>query len=144
MSENNRPFEARIAIPRLSIRAKYTSSGVLLIIPASGSGDFDAVLDGVIADVKGQISTSEKNGKTYLHVDSLAMELNVKKVRMHIAKVFKNNRILTEATNLFLRENGIEVLKAMQPQLQKKLSVEFSGIANQLLKHVPREAFLID
>lgn len=171
LSEGNRPFEARVAIPRLAIRAKYTSSGVLLIIPASGSGDFDAVLDGVVADVKGQVSTQEKNDKTYLHVDSLAMELNVKKVRMHIAKVFKNNRILSElpriyleiplnlpfnqinlislnftaeATNLFLRENGIEVLRAMQPQLQKKLSAEFAGIANQLLKHVPRESFLID
>lgn len=49
-----------------------------------------------------------------------------------------------EATNLFLRENGIEVLRAMQPQLQKKLSAEFAGIANQLLKHVPRESFLVD
>lgn len=49
-----------------------------------------------------------------------------------------------EATNLFLRENGIEVLRAMQPQLQKKLSAEFASIANQLLKHVPRESFLID
>lgn len=96
LSENNRPFEARIAIPRLTIRAKYTSSGVLLIIPASGSGDFDGVLDGVIADIKGQVSTADRDGKTYLHVDSLAMELNVKKVRMHIAKVFKNSRILSE------------------------------------------------
>lgn len=96
LSDGNRPFEARVAIPRLVIRAKYTSSGVLLIIPASGSGDFDAVLDGVVADLKGQVSTKEKNDKTYLHVDSLAMELNVKKVRMHIAKVFKNNRILSE------------------------------------------------
>lgn len=171
LSENNRPFEARVAIPRLTIRAKYTSSGVLIIIPASGSGDFDAVLDGVVADLKGQVSTADRDEKTYLHVDSLALELNVKKVRMHIAKVFKNNRILSkysnpmhenwigtninsaiiyfcriaaEATNLFLRENGIEVLKAMQPQLQKKLSSEFQGIANQLLKHVPREAFLVD
>lgn len=108
MSENNRPFEARVAIPRLSIRAKYTSSGVLLIIPASGSGDFDAVLDGVVADVKGQVSTTDKNEKTYLHVDSLAMELNVKKVRMHIAKVFKNNRILSKlrlSIGICLHEN---------------------------------------
>lgn len=52
--------------------------------------------------------------------------------------------ITAEATNLFLRENGSEVLRAMQPQLQKKLSLEFAGIANQLLKHVPREAFLVD
>lgn len=63
---------------------------------------------------------------------------------MGITNVFGNNRILSEATNLFLRENGHEVLKAMQPQLQKKLSVEFSGIANQLLKHVPIEKFLVD
>ena len=49
-----------------------------------------------------------------------------------------------EATNLFLKENGHEILKAMQPQLQKKLSSEFSGIANQLLKHVPREKFIIE
>lgn len=96
LSESNRPFEARVAIPRLTIRAKYTSSGVLLIIPASGSGDFDAVLDGVIADLKGQVSTADRSDKTYLHVDSLALELNVKKVRMHIAKVFKNNRILSK------------------------------------------------
>lgn len=100
-----------------------------------------------------------------MHVDTLTLNLNVKKVRMHIAKVFKNNRILSktyiklsymewfltkmilllaEATNLFLRENGLEVLKAMQPQLQKKLSVKFASIANQLLLHVPTEHFLIN
>lgn len=109
LSENDRPFEARVAIPRLSIRAKYTSSGVLLIIPASGSGDFDAVLDGVVADIKGQVSTAERDGKTFLHVDSLAMELNVKKVRMHIAKVFKNNRILSKYLNL-IYETEPEIL----------------------------------
>lgn len=43
LSENNKPFEARIFIPRLTIQAKYTSSGVLIIIPASGGGEFHAV-----------------------------------------------------------------------------------------------------
>lgn len=47
-----------------------------------------------------------------------------------------------DATNLFLRENGNEILKAMLPQLQKKLSQEFSKIGNSLLKHVPTEDFL--
>lgn len=49
-----------------------------------------------------------------------------------------------DATNLFLRENGQEILKAMLPQLQKKLSQEFSKIGNALLKHVPTEDFLRD
>lgn len=168
LSTGDKPFEAKITIPRLTIQARYTSSGVLLIIPASGAGDFDAVLDGVIAEVKGQTSSTQKGGNTYLHVDSLVMDLNVKKVRMHIARVFKNNRILSkfpskwmltlkrlsliinytlhftaEATNLFLKENGLEVLRAMQPQLQKKLAVEFAGIANQLLEYVPVESFIV-
>lgn len=47
-----------------------------------------------------------------------------------------------DATNLFLRENGKEILQAMLPQLQKKLSQEFSKIGNALLKHVPIEDFL--
>lgn len=164
LSKNGAPFEATITIPRLLIRAKYTSSGVLLIIPASGQGDFDATLDGVLVDLKGTVSNEIKSSGTYMHVESLVLNLNVKKVRMNIAKVFKNNRILSkifftnfydwtinltklflaEATNLFLRENGLEVLKAMQPQLQKKLSVKFTNIANQLLRHVPVEHFLID
>lgn len=49
-----------------------------------------------------------------------------------------------DATNLFLKENGHEILKAMTPQLQKKLSSEFTGIANTLLKNVPRNYFIVD
>lgn len=96
LAEDDKPFEAKVFIPRLTIQARYTSSGVLLIIPASGAGDFDAVLEGITAEVKGQMSTNEKPTGTHLHVDSLIMDLNVKKVRMHIARVFKNNRILSE------------------------------------------------
>lgn len=43
MSEGTKPFETVITIPKLVIKAKYTSSGVLIIIPASGGGDFNAV-----------------------------------------------------------------------------------------------------
>lgn len=50
---------------------------------------------------------------------------------------------LGEATNIFLRDNGQEVLKAMDPQLKRKLSVLFSEIVNQLLRHVPIETFLV-
>ncbi|XP_055606960.1 uncharacterized protein LOC129757021 [Uranotaenia lowii] len=142
--EGDKPFEARLTIPKLIIHAKYTSSGVLIIIPASGSGDFDAVFDGVSADVKGRVSFTEKPGGTYMRVESLDLNLAIKKPRLSVSKIFNNNRILTEATNLFLKENGNEVLRALQPQLQKKLSAEFSGISNQLMENVPIHYFLID
>lgn len=43
LAEGKEPFEAIITIPKLSIKARYTSSGVLIIIPASGGGEFSAV-----------------------------------------------------------------------------------------------------
>ncbi|EAT34432.1 AAEL013327-PA [Aedes aegypti] len=144
LSEGNEPFEARLTIPKLLIHAKYTSSGVLIIIPASGAGDFDAVFDGVIANVRGRVSFSEKPTGTHMRVENLDLNLAIKKPRLSVSKIFNNNRILTEATNLFLKENGGEVLKALQPQLQKKLSAEFAGISNQLLDNVPLNNFIID
>lgn len=127
----------------LILDAHYSSSGVLIILPASGNGTFHARFDDVTAVVKGTVSTRVKDGKTYLNVDNLDVVLDVKKVRMGVHKIFNNNRILTEATNLFLRENGQEVLKVMEPQLKRKLSVLFAGIVNQLLRHVPVEVFLL-
>jgi len=178
------------------------SSGILIILPASGNGTFHARFGDARALVRGTVSTKSREGKTYLNVDNLDVVLVVKDVQMRVSKVFNNNRILSkriiyytylrdtknnilnskfssnsrygqviiyylqeninfminlfsrscwfdllifaaEATNLFLRENGQEVLKIMEPQLKKKLSLLFAGIVNQLLRHVPVESFLI-
>ncbi|XP_068153327.1 protein takeout [Drosophila tropicalis] len=144
LSENNEPFKARIIMPKLKIEAKYTSSGVLLIIPASGGGDFHATFEGVSADLTGKTSVREVKGAKYLHIDSLGLVLDVKDVKMSISRAFNNNRILLEATNLFLSENSQVVLEAMQAQLQKKLASEFGKLANQLLKNVPIEQFYVN
>jgi hypothetical protein len=44
LSNGNEPFEAHIRIPELKINARYTSSGVLIILPASGQGNFHSTL----------------------------------------------------------------------------------------------------
>ncbi|XP_020710575.1 protein takeout [Athalia rosae] len=135
-------FQALIEIPALILDAHYSSSGILIILPASGNGTFHGRFDGVRAVVTGAVSTSDRNGGTYMHVDRLNIELAVRVVNLQVFKIFNNNRILTEAINLFLRENGQEVLKAMEPQLKKELSVLFSAIVNQLLLNVPVQSFL--
>ncbi|XP_049771549.1 circadian clock-controlled protein daywake [Schistocerca cancellata] len=143
LGKNGAPFESRIRIPQLRINARYTSSGVLIILPASGNGTFQSTLGDIVAVVRGKVSTPTRDGRQYLHVDTLDVDLSIKTVRMAVKKVFNNNRILTEATNLFLRENGHEVLNAMMPQLRTKLAGVFMSIANQLLKHVPTDVFLL-
>lgn len=115
MADGDKPFEGVVTIPKLIIKAKYTSSGVLIIIPASGGGEFHAVMgnkkfrkikkivytlkfiiEGVTADIKGKISTFNKNDIQYLRVDSLFLDLSVKTPKLRVAKIFNNNKILSK------------------------------------------------
>ncbi|KAF2899003.1 hypothetical protein ILUMI_07170 [Ignelater luminosus] len=143
LSEDGKPFEAVINIPELRISARYKSSGVLIILPASGNGTFHANFGDITTIVRGQVSNNYTDGLKYLHVDTLNVDLTVKHVRLGVTNVFRNSPILTEAINLFLRENGHEVFKIMSPQLKKKLSGLFQTISNQLLSHVPVQMFLL-
>lgn len=55
LSENNKPFEARIFIPQLKIFSRYESSGMLFILPASGNGTFNGQLGKNKAILKTQL-----------------------------------------------------------------------------------------
>ncbi|KAE8744708.1 hypothetical protein FOCC_FOCC008616 [Frankliniella occidentalis] len=145
MSEKGAPFDLQIRIPQLRINADYTSSGVLIIIPASGKGSFHAALAGVTAVLRGTTSTARgAGGRDFLRVDKLNVDLKIRDVNMGIKRAFNNNAILTEATNLFLRSNGHEVLEAMMPQLRLKLAEVFMSIANKLLAKVPVQYLVRD
>ncbi|XP_019867003.1 uncharacterized protein LOC109595994 [Aethina tumida] len=143
LSEDGKPFEAKINIPLLSINSRYTSSGVLIILPASGNGTFNGQFDDLSAYVKGKVSVHTKDNLEYLHVDALNVDVTVRNARMAVKNIYKNNKILTQAINLFLRDNGMEVFKVMLPQLRKKLSGLFMSISNQLLTHVPLHTFYV-
>lgn len=80
----------------LFIRFNFCSSGVLIILPASGNGTFHARFGDATALVKGTVSTKSRDGKTYLNVDNLDVILGVKDVQMRVSKIFKNNRILSK------------------------------------------------
>lgn len=96
MSEKGAPFDLQIRLPSLRISADYTSSGVLIIIPASGKGSFSALLGGVNAVVRGTVSTAPRDGKDYMRVEKLNVDLKIKDVNMGIKRAFNNNAILSE------------------------------------------------
>ncbi|XP_050500592.1 uncharacterized protein LOC126880624 [Diabrotica virgifera virgifera] len=143
LATETQPFEARIHIPFLKINSRYESSGVLIILPASGNGTFNGLLEDVLATVRGTSSINERDGSKYLHIDTLKVELDVKNLGLEVKNIFKNNVVLTQAINLFLRENGKEVFHIMLPQLKQKLGVLFMDIANALLSHVPVTTFYV-
>ncbi|KAG8235711.1 hypothetical protein J437_LFUL015815 [Ladona fulva] len=89
-------FTAHIHFPNLRIHARYTSSGVLIILPASGTGSFHADFGDVDADMNGKVISETRDGKVYLKVVSLEIDINIKRVRMQVKKIFNNNRILSD------------------------------------------------
>ncbi|CAH1176096.1 unnamed protein product [Phaedon cochleariae] len=143
LSTEKSPFETKIKIPQLKIHSRYESSGVLIILPASGNGTFDGKLDDILATVKGTVKIQEKDNKKYLHVETLTVNLLVKDIHLEVKNIYNNNIILTQAINLFLRQNGMEVFNVMLPQLKLKLSKLFMDIANSLLSHVSLDTFYV-
>ncbi|PSN50118.1 hypothetical protein C0J52_04723 [Blattella germanica] len=100
------------------MNASYTCSGVLIGVPAIGRGDFYSTFGDILGTVRGTISSKQRDGQNFLQLDP-------------------------EATNMFLRHNGHEVLRAIKPQLRLQLSEVFLEISNQLLSHVPIDMFLL-
>jgi len=90
------PFELQIKIPNLRIASTYTSSGVLIIIPASGAGSFHATLGGVGCTIRGTASSQQRGGEKYLNVEKLNVDLKIKDVNMGIKRAFNNNPILSK------------------------------------------------
>ncbi|RZF35183.1 hypothetical protein LSTR_LSTR012621 [Laodelphax striatellus] len=142
LSKNGSPVEAKVHFPKMKIDAKYTSSGVLIILPASGNGTFHADFTDVYALVRVAVSHFERDNLNWYNADKMEIDLKITQAHMAVKNIFNNNRILNEAINLFLRENGEEVIRIMMPQLRTKLAGVFKKIANQLLKHVNLETFL--
>jgi Haemolymph juvenile hormone binding protein (JHBP). len=48
-----------------------------------------------------------------------------------------------EATNLFLKENGQEVLKVMMPQLKVKIANQIKKVVNHVLQNVAAKELLV-
>lgn len=60
---------------------------------------FISILDGVTADVKGRVSFNEKPTGTHMRVETLDLNLAIKKPRLSVSKIFNNNRILSTESN---------------------------------------------
>ncbi|KAG5880988.1 hypothetical protein JTB14_017998 [Gonioctena quinquepunctata] len=143
LGTDDQPFETKIKIPLLKIHSRYESSGVLIILPASGNGTFNGQLEDILATVKGNASIQIKDKTKYLHVDTLTVDLVLKDLGLEVKDIYRNNMILTQAINLFLRTSGMEVFNVMLPQLQLKLAGLFMNISNTLLSHIPVDTFYV-
>jgi hypothetical protein len=88
------------------------------------------LLGDIIATVRGTISSQQRDGHEYMHVDALNIDLNIKTVRMLVKKVFNNNRILSEYTT-----EPTDALAPLGPVSQLLLNTAEVALKAHVLAH---------
>ncbi|CAA9998700.1 unnamed protein product [Nesidiocoris tenuis] len=137
-------FQLSFFIPRIQVRAKYRSSGVLIMVQASGGGDYWGKYEGVKAKVYIRASKQDIDGSTYLALEDLKMDFSVHDIQMGIENVHNNNAVIEAALNLFINSHSQELLKEMKPSIKKKLISTMHSFVDNLFARIPYNLWIIE
>lgn len=137
-------FQLTLFGPHITTRARYRSSGVLLLVRASGGGDYWGEYDGVKAKVYFRGEPYKRNGKTYLKLRQLKLDFSVKDIQMGVENLQNSNTVLQAALNLFINTNAQELLKEMKPELKRDLGEKMSRFLEHILEKIPYEDWIVD
>ncbi|RVE46851.1 hypothetical protein evm_008496 [Chilo suppressalis] len=137
-------FQLTMFGPHISARARYRSSGVLLLVRASGGGDYWGEYDGVKAKVYFRGVPYDRDGRTYLKLQQLKLDFSVRDIQMGVENLHNSNAVLQAALNLFINSNAQELLKEMKPQLKQDLASKMSRFLERILQHIPYDEWIVD
>ncbi|KAH8242901.1 hypothetical protein KR032_003010 [Drosophila birchii] len=149
-------FQLTCEIPRIRVKAQYRSTGVLILVKASGAGDYWGEYEGVKAKIYFKAVANEAaDGRTYLTTDSVKMDFNVKEIQMGVDNIANGNSVIkhfrnfsitypsTEAAlNLFINSNSQELLKEMKPALRTKLTLVIRNFMDRIFAKIPLDEWI--
>ncbi|KAI5693723.1 hypothetical protein M8J75_004465 [Diaphorina citri] len=138
-------FQFTFYVPKISVRGHYRSSGVLIMVPATGGGEYWGEYEDCKAKVYLKASEyTRSDGKRYLRTEDLKMDFTVKNLKMGIEKVHNGNQILEAALNLFINSNAQELLKEMKPDIKKKLLAQMRiFLDDHLFAMIPYDEWIV-
>ncbi|XP_017845633.1 protein takeout [Drosophila busckii] len=136
-------FQLTCEIPRIRVKAQYRSTGVLILVKASGAGDYWGEYEGVKAKIyfKANANTGA-DGRTYLTTDAVKMDFNVKDIQMGVDNIANGNSVIQAALNLFINSNSQELLKEMKPALRTKLTLVIRNFMDRIFAKIPLEEWI--
>jgi hypothetical protein len=135
-------FQFTMYIPKISARASYESSGVLILVQASGGGEYWGEYEGIKCKVYIRASPHRVGDRAFLALQQIKMDFSVKHIRMGVENVHNGNSVIQAALNLFINTNAQELLKEMKPDLKKKLIVLMRNFVENLFANIPYDSWL--
>uniref|UniRef100_A0A023F804 Putative odorant binding protein n=1 Tax=Triatoma infestans TaxID=30076 RepID=A0A023F804_TRIIF len=131
-------------IPKISVRAHYRSSGVLILVQASGGGDYWGKYEGVRAKTYLRASKQIVDGITFLQLEDLKMDFSVRELQMGIENIHNGNAVIEAAMNLFINSHSQELLKEMKPSIKTKLLANMRQFVDNLFQRIPYDYWIIE
>lgn len=143
LHNDEEPLRLRFHLPELTIKSRFLGSGQIVFFTISASGDFKGNFENLTANISGYLSSNTQNNLTYLHVNELIIGLEIDRFTMGVDNVDGIASLGASSINKYLKNSGRKILDAITPQLQQDLSIQLRKMANQILVHVPVEAFYV-
>nr|CAD7456210.1 unnamed protein product [Timema tahoe] len=147
---NSYQFQLSFYIPKISARAHYQSSGVLLVMQAS---------EGVKAKIYFRATPQMYKGRKYLVTEEIKMDFGVKDINMGIENLHSGNTVIRKivcsggniggitheaALNLFINSNAQELLKEMKPDIKKNIIRIMKRFLDNLFTKIPYDMWMLD
>ncbi|KAK0182277.1 hypothetical protein PV327_000431 [Microctonus hyperodae] len=144
ISDDEVQLQLALYIPKIRAAAKYRSNGTLILVQASGAGDYWGEYDGVKAKVFLRAQPFPVEDRKYLRLEQLKMDFSVRDIKMGVENVHDGNTIIQAALNLFINSNSQDLLKEMKPDLRRKLVQVMTTFVEKLFAQVPYDAWIKD
>jgi len=131
-----REISLGMTIPSLYLLGRYVIGGNIFVLPIEGTGEFESLLDGIIAEGTGTLV--DQGGQLKMVDVNIGFKIRDMDTTLH--NLFEGNQLLSDTLHHFLKQNSQLVLDEVRPGVTKQLNDFITKLFNGVLKVLPREA----
>ncbi|XP_065094125.1 protein takeout-like [Ochlerotatus camptorhynchus] len=121
-------------IPAMNIVGQYNLNMNILLLQASGKGDFRLQLNDTIGNLKMQYRLVPRDGKSFVQFDPIDLKLKFQKAKFHFTGLFNGDPSLEEFGNRAINDNPNLILDEVKSSFEKNLGQVFTDISNSVVE----------
>ncbi|XP_014254915.2 protein takeout-like [Cimex lectularius] len=134
----NRMCTWYFTLDKMRITGKYNVSGQVLLLPITGHGNMEMLLDDLKFSYLYDWTFREKsNGRTYVVIGNSTLPFEVGNMKITLENLFNGDKLLGGNMNRFINENWKEIMKDLSPAFSKSLASIFKTVLQNMANVVP-------
>ncbi|XP_044726746.1 circadian clock-controlled protein daywake-like [Chrysoperla carnea] len=129
-------IDFKLEIPRLVLLGEYDMDGRILF-PVTGKGPGNITVVGGVYDIEFTYSLFEKKGVQYGHMDTVDVNIDIKRLYVQFDNLFNGNKELGDAANKAANNEWRVIFKELEPTIKECVKEVVLTVANGIGDRVP-------